>query len=135
MSDHGRAIVGAIGGSRSEEFQVLAASGEDAIAYCDADGFAANVEVVELPAPTDVRPSATQACESVATPGVGSIAALSEFLGVPAQRCLKTLLVKGVDTPAVALYRSAGFVETGVERVPLGDGKLYDELVLERDLS
>src|SRR5690606_34674363 len=99
-----QADTGAIGGSRSEEFQVLAASGEDAIAYCDADGFAANVEVVDLPPPDTDRPAPAESCELVETPGVGTIAALAEFLDVPAERCLKTLLVHGTDAPAVALY-------------------------------
>jgi prolyl-tRNA synthetase len=94
---------GEIGGSRSEEFQVLAASGEDAIAYCDDDGFAANVEVVSLPAPSAARPAPTAAMELVATPGVGSIVGLAEFFDVPASQCLKCLLVKGSKTPAVAL--------------------------------
>jgi prolyl-tRNA synthetase len=98
-----QADTGAIGGSRSEEFQVLAESGEDAIAYCDADGFAANVEVVDLPAPAGSRPQATAPCELVETPNVGSIDALSEFLGCPASQCLKTLLVQGSTAPAVAL--------------------------------
>ena len=99
-----QADTGAIGGSRSEEFQVLAASGEDAIAYCDADGFAANVEVVDLPAPKEQRPAPTETLELVETPKVGSIAALAEFLDVPPERCLKTLLVRGTEAPAVALY-------------------------------
>jgi prolyl-tRNA synthetase len=94
---------GAIGGSRSEEFQVLAESGEDIIAYCDADGFAANVEVVDLPAPAEARRPPREECRPVETPGVGSIEALSEFLHVPPTVCLKTLLVKGDASPAVAL--------------------------------
>jgi prolyl-tRNA synthetase len=98
-----QADTGEIGGSRSEEFQVLAASGEDAIAYCDADGFAANVEIVDLPPPGGEPPPPEEACELVETPDTGTIAALSELLGVPAERCLKTLLVKGSETPAVAL--------------------------------
>ena len=99
-----QADTGAIGGSRSEEFQVLAASGEDAIAYCDADGFAGNLEVVDLPPPQASRPPATESLALVETPDVRSIEALAQFLGVPAERCLKTLLVKGTEAPAVALY-------------------------------
>jgi prolyl-tRNA synthetase len=98
-----QADTGEIGGSRSEEFQVLAASGEDVIAYCDADDFAANIEVVDLPPPPASRPAAGQARELVATPNTGGIEALSEFLAVPASQCLKLLLVKGSDTPAVGL--------------------------------
>jgi prolyl-tRNA synthetase len=95
---------GAIGGSRSEEFQVLAASGENAIAYCDADGFAANVEVVDVPPPSLARPAPTEQMTLVETPNVGTIEALASFLGVPAEKCLKTLLVRGTDSPAVALF-------------------------------
>jgi prolyl-tRNA synthetase len=98
-----QADTGEIGGSRSEEFQVLASSGEDAIAYCDADGFAANLEVVDLPAPAAARALPAQAKERVTTPGVTSIDALAEFFGIEAAQCLKCLLVKGTETPAVAL--------------------------------
>jgi prolyl-tRNA synthetase len=101
-----QADTGAIGGSGSEEFQVLAASGEDAIAYCDADGFAGNVEVVDLPPAAGERVRPTQALTLTHTPQVGSIAALAEFLQVPARQCLKMLLVRGTDTPAVALLLS-----------------------------
>ncbi len=98
-----QADTGAIGGSGSEEFQVLAASGEDAIAYCDEDGFAGNVEVVDLPAPAGQRTAPTQDLILTHTPQVGSIAALSGFLKVPARQCLKMLLVRGTESPAVAL--------------------------------
>jgi prolyl-tRNA synthetase len=94
---------GAIGGNRSEEFHVLADSGEDAIAYCEADGFAANVETVALPAATAPRPAPTTGCALVSTPDVRSIDALGEFLKVPAEQCLKMLLVAGSETPAVGL--------------------------------
>jgi len=94
---------GAIGGSRSEEFQVLAASGENAIAYCDADGFAGNVEVVDLPPPAEERPAPSEPMTLVETPNVGTIEALAAFLNVPPEKCLKTLLVKGSESPAVAL--------------------------------
>lgn len=98
-----QADTGEMGGSRSEEFQVLAASGEDAIAYCDADEFAANVEVVPTPASDRARPSPAETLETVETPAVGTIDALAAFLGVGPERCLKLLLVKGAETPAVGL--------------------------------
>jgi prolyl-tRNA synthetase len=94
---------GAIGGSRSEEFQVLAAAGEDAIAYCDATGFAANVEVVELPAESAPPPPPAAAMQRAHTPGAGTIADLARALDVDPARCLKLLLVKGAQTPAVGL--------------------------------
>jgi len=98
-----QADTGEIGGSVSEEFQVLAASGEDAIAFCDDESFAANVEVVALPAPAGSRPAPAAERTLVATPGVVSIEDLGRFLDVPAARCLKTLLVRGEETPGVAL--------------------------------
>ncbi len=94
---------GAIGGNRSEEFHVLADSGEDAIAYCEADGFAANVETVALTSPAGPRSAPTEACELVTTPDVRSIEELSAFFGVASSRCLKMLLVAGSEVPAVGL--------------------------------
>lgn len=94
---------GAIGGSRSEEFQVLADSGEDAIAYCATTDFAANVEVVDLLPPATDRPSPGAELARVHTPNAGSIAELAGALNVPPAQCLKLLLVKGAQTPAVGL--------------------------------
>jgi len=98
-----QADTGEIGGSISEEFQVLASSGEDAIAFSDSADFAANVEVVDLPAPGTARPAPSAAKELVATPGIGTIDEVATFFGIPARQCLKTLLVRGTDTDAVAL--------------------------------
>ena len=93
---------GAIGGSRSQEFHVLADYGEDAIAFSDG-GFAANVELVPCPAPRKKRPGPTLDLAAVDTPGVHTIADLTGFLDVPAGRCVKTLLVEGADGGLVAL--------------------------------
>lgn len=90
-----RADTGNIGGSGSHEFHVLAESGEDAIAFSTASDYAANVELAEALAPAGTRPAATQPMTTVATPGQHSIAAVSSFLKIPADRCLKTLLVQG----------------------------------------
>ncbi len=98
-----RADTGSIGGNASQEFHVLADSGEDAIAYSDADDYAANVEMAEALAPAAPRPSATAPLAEVATPGVRTIVELTAFLGVEASRCLKTLLVEGTDGDVVAL--------------------------------
>ena len=98
-----QADTGAIGGSASEEFQVLADSGEDAIAVSDGDSFAANVELAPAAAPTQARAAAGQALEKIATPGMKTIAELSAFLDTPRERCLKTLLVDGADGGVVAL--------------------------------
>jgi prolyl-tRNA synthetase len=98
-----RADTGSIGGSASQEFHVLADSGEDAIAYSDADGYAANIEMAEALAPAEPRGPATARLQEVSTPGVRTIAELTAFLKVDASRCLKTLLVEGTDGGVVAL--------------------------------
>ena len=94
---------GAIGGSRSHEFHVLAESGEDAIAFTESGEFAANVELVSCPAPDEERAAPRETLGKVATPGQHTIAQLGEFLGVEARRCLKTILVEGSDGGLVAL--------------------------------
>src|SRR5215831_5568308 len=91
------ADTGAIGGSKSQEFHVLADSGEDAIAFSDADQYAANVELAPALAPAASHAAPRAAMQSVATPGAKTIAEVATFLKVPAERCLKTLLVDGAD--------------------------------------
>ncbi len=94
---------GNIGGSRSEEFHVLAQSGEDLLAVSDQGTYAANVEAAQTLPPDTPRTSADQSLERVATPGVHTIDELCESLSVPARQCLKTLLVKGTEGGPVAL--------------------------------
>jgi len=94
---------GAIGGTGSQEFHVLAQSGEDAIAFSDGDDYAANLEKAEALAPQGPRPAATQPCASLATPGVHTIDALAQFLKVAAHQCVKTLIVEGADGGLIAL--------------------------------
>ncbi len=98
-----QADTGAIGGSASEEFQVLADSGEDAIAVSDGDEFAANVELAAALPPAQARAAPAAQLARVPTPGARTIAELSALLGVPASRCLKTLIVAGSDGVPVAL--------------------------------
>ncbi len=98
-----QADTGAIGGNASEEFQVLAGSGEDAIAISDADEFAANVELAAALPPEAPRPAPAAALERVPTPGARSIEQVSAALAVPSRQCLKTLLVSGGDGAPVAL--------------------------------
>lgn len=98
-----RADTGSIGGTASEEFQVLADSGEDAIAISDADDYAANLELAPALPPQGARPQASQALARVPTPGTRTIEEVSKLLGVPAAQCLKTLIVDGSDGGTVAL--------------------------------
>jgi prolyl-tRNA synthetase len=99
------ADTGAIGGSGSHEFHVLADSGEDAIAYCPASDFAANVELAEALAPTVPRVAATQALTKTATPGQHSIEEVASFLKLPPHRVVKTLIVEGENGLVALLLR------------------------------
>jgi prolyl-tRNA synthetase len=84
---------GAIGGSYSQEFMVLADTGEDAIAVCEACQYAANVERAEVAAgAAAVGDEAAKPLERVVTPGKTTVEAVAAFLGVPPQALVKTLL-------------------------------------------
>jgi prolyl-tRNA synthetase len=99
-----KADTGSIGGTASEEFQVLADSGEDAIAVSDgADQYAANLELAPALAPSSARPAASAPLQKVATPGAKTIEALANFLKIPAAQTLKLLMVDGADGGVVAL--------------------------------
>ena len=84
---------GAIGGDLSEEFQVIAATGEDAIVYCPASDYAANMEKAEALAPAGPRAAATQSMAKTATPGKSTCEDVAEFLGVPLQTTVKSLVL------------------------------------------
>ena len=92
-----QADTGAIGGNASHEFQVLADSGEDAIAFSAGSDYAANVEMAEALAPADSRPPASQALERVATPTQKTIDEVTAFLGIEPAQCIKTILVRGAE--------------------------------------
>jgi prolyl-tRNA synthetase len=94
---------GAIGGSISHEFHVLADSGEDAIAFSSSGEYAANVERAEAIAPAGKRAAAAADMTIVDTPGQHTIDELCSFLNVSAECCLKTLLVLGQEADVVAL--------------------------------
>ncbi|MDX1500600.1 MAG: proline--tRNA ligase [Woeseiaceae bacterium] len=96
---------GEIGGSKSQEFHVLADSGEDAIAYCDEDDYASNVETAATERPQVKRPAPARELEKVATPDVRTIDALCEFLDTAPEQTLKTLIVEGTDGPVALVLR------------------------------
>ena len=91
------ADTGAIGGSQSHEFQVLAESGEDAIVSCTNCDYAANLEKAEVkggrPAGRDIN-AETPAVEKVSTPGKKTVAEVAEFLNLPADKFIKTLVYR-----------------------------------------
>lgn len=84
---------GSIGGSLSHEFHVLAASGEDPIAFSDGSDYAANVELASALLPEATRPAPTQPLTEIATPNAGTIAEVAALLNTSASNLVKTLLV------------------------------------------
>ena len=84
---------GAIGGDLSEEFQVIAATGEDAIVYCANSEYAANMEKASALAPVGPRPQPSQAMANVATPGKSTCDDVAVLLGLPLQRTVKSLVL------------------------------------------
>ncbi len=95
------ADTGAIGGSASHEFHVLADSGEDDIAFSTGSDYAANVELAEAVAPAAARPAPSAARVVVETPGQHTIDEVCAFLKVGASQVAKTLLVQGAEAGSV----------------------------------
>ncbi|MEZ8030508.1 proline--tRNA ligase [Enterovibrio norvegicus] len=91
------ADTGAIGGSASHEFHVLANSGEDVIAFSTESDYAANVEMAEALAPAGEREAATQEMTMVDTPNAKTIAELVEQFNLPIEKTVKTLFVKASE--------------------------------------
>ena len=84
---------GAIGGDLSEEFQVIAATGEDAIVYCPNSDYAANMEKAEALEPAGPRAVPTQALEKLSTPGMSTCEDVASYLKLPIENSLKSLVV------------------------------------------
>lgn len=99
------ADTGSIGGSGSHEFQVLADSGEDIIAYSTESDYAANLEFATPLRTNQTRAPASQALSFVTTPGIRTVEGQAEHLKIPTAKILKTLLVRGktAEMPIVAL--------------------------------
>ena len=94
------ADTGDIGGKFSHEFHVLADAGEDGIAFCDACGYAANLEKAER----KVAPRNDAACgemEVIPTPGAKSIEQVSKFMGVPGSAFVKSLIYSADGKPVM----------------------------------
>ncbi|ANO51672.1 proline--tRNA ligase [Woeseia oceani] len=96
---------GEIGGSRSQEFHVLADSGEDAIAWSETDNYASNIETAATLRPAGETPVASQALQSVSTPGARTIEEICQRLKVEPQQTIKTLIVQGDDGPVALVLR------------------------------
>jgi prolyl-tRNA synthetase len=96
---------GEIGGSKSQEFHVIADSGEDAIAYSDSDDYASNIETAATFRPKGDRPAPGRDLEKIATPGVKTIEDLCKLLDIEASQTIKTLIVEGSDGPVALVLR------------------------------
>lgn len=93
-----RADTGAIGGSLSHEFQVIADTGEDVLVYCPDSDYAANIELAEALPLIAVRPVPTLALQKVATPETTRCEDVAKLLGVPLEQTVKSIVL-AVDTP------------------------------------
>ncbi|HEX7062477.1 MAG TPA: proline--tRNA ligase [Woeseiaceae bacterium] len=96
---------GEIGGSRSQEFHVIADSGEDALVYSEEDRYAANIETAATVPPAGERPAPERALEKVHTPATKTIEAVCKRLGVLPEQTVKTLIVAGTDGPVALVLR------------------------------
>lgn len=103
-----RADTGSIGGAYSHEFHVLAESGEDDIAFSNQSDYAANIELAEAVSPQDKANEPTQELTKVSTPDCKTISKVAEFLDLPVEKTVKTMLIKGQqntesEVPLIAL--------------------------------
>lgn len=115
------ADTGSIGGTGSHEFQVLAESGEDVIAYSSESDFAANIELAPTLRQSGDRAPAQAALAKVHTPGVKTIPELVEFLQIPIERTLKSIVVEGAEEGELVLLLLRGdheFNDIKAEKLP-----------------
>ncbi|MDO5356082.1 MAG: proline--tRNA ligase [Conchiformibius sp.] len=102
------ADTGSIGGTGSHEFQVIAESGEDVIAYSDASDYAANVELAQTLPLTGERAAPAAPLNKVSTPDVKTIAQLVEFLNIPVETTMKSIVVAGENEGELVLLLLRG---------------------------
>ena len=133
-----QADTGAIGGSASQEFHVLAESGEDALAFSDQSDYAANVERAEALAPATPRPAPAQPLKRVDTPTQKTIEEVSAFLEVSPTQCIKTLIVRGNDgLVALCLRGDHEINEIKAAKLPElpGESVLADETEIVKQIG
>ncbi len=123
---------GAIGGSGSHEFHVLAESGEDAIAFCPDSDYAANVELATSKLPDRVSAEPANTMQKVHTPNQKTIAEVADFLKIPRHQTLKTLAVTANNKFYLLLLRGDHQLnELKVRKIPfLADFEMADETTI-----
>ncbi|MCE9579944.1 MAG: proline--tRNA ligase [Deltaproteobacteria bacterium] len=119
------ADTGAIGGSRSHEFQVLAESGEDAIVSCDTCDYAANVEQAEIMKPAEPGIQGAGELTAVATPTQKTIDDVSKFLGVAPSQLIKTLVYMADGSAVAAIIRGDRELNEIAFKKAVGATQLY----------
>ena len=125
-----QADTGAIGGNASHEFQVLAESGEDLLAFSDGSEYAANIEKAEAVAPAGGRPAPSAPLQRVDTPRVRTVEDVTKHFGVTADRIVKTVLVRGKEGLVALCLRGDHEINTvKAEKLP----ELPGESVLASD--
>ena len=121
---------GAIGGNASQEFQVLADSGEDAIAFSSGSDYAANIEKAEALAPAGSRAVPAQDLQRVDTPRAKTIDEVCALLGIAPAQCIKTIMVRGREGLVALCVRGDHEVNevkaAALEQLP-GESVLADE--------
>src|SRR5699024_4845021 len=112
------ADTGAIGGSASHEFHVLADSGEDAIAFSDGSDYAANVELAEAMSP-GARVDATESLRKVETPTQKTCEDVAALMGIPLDRTVKSVALMGDEGFVLVLVRGDHVVnEVKLSKLP-----------------
>jgi len=128
------ADTGLIGGTSSHEFMVLADTGEEGIAVCDACDYAANVERAELKEPTQAARGVLKEKRLVPTPGKKTVEDVTAFLKVPASQLVKTLLYLADRKPVAVLIRGDHIVNEIKVKKALGatDLAMADATTVEK---
>jgi prolyl-tRNA synthetase len=117
------ADTGPIGGTASHEFQVLAESGEDAIAYCASSDYAANVELAEAVTPGVHRAAPAESLQKVPTPGKATCEEVAALLHLPLGRTVKCIMLNAAGTVHMLLIRGDHSLnEVKVGKIPALDG-------------
>jgi len=134
-----KADSGAIGGDGSQEFHVLADSGEDALAYCEASDYAANVELAEALPEISARANASQNLTEVETPKQTTCEDVAKLLGISVKNTVKSiaLMVKDAETERfyLALLRGDHNLNEVKAGKALGDFRLATEEEIRANLS
>ncbi|MBC7802515.1 MAG: proline--tRNA ligase, partial [Candidatus Parcubacteria bacterium] len=129
------ADTGAIGGTGSHEFQVLADSGEDAIAWCPESDYAANLELAEAVFPPGKRKAPGEAMQKVATPGKATCEDVAALLKLPLERTVKAIALMNDDKFTLLLLRGDHNLNEVKAQKALGTFRFATESEIHKHLN